>query len=149
MTERTYKDSSGKTLADYPRPSVAVDTALLTLDGDRGLVVLEVRRIARVWCGVCSKTGKRMQAPLLSALARQREVPQWFRNDFMALLNLCSFFMFKVPTTYFLVQRNVNEAKFPAFLSRVFDAILRKESELCHASSQPIVIGDKIEDEIG
>lgn len=44
MAERTYKDSKGKTLADYPRPSVAVDTALLTLDGDRGLVVLEVRR---------------------------------------------------------------------------------------------------------
>ena len=44
MAERTYRDSSGKTLDDYPRPSVAVDTALLTLDGDRGLVVLEVRR---------------------------------------------------------------------------------------------------------
>jgi 8-oxo-dGTP diphosphatase len=31
-------------LTDYPRPSVAVDTALLTLDPDRGLVVLQVRR---------------------------------------------------------------------------------------------------------
>lgn len=39
-----YRDSSGRTLADYPRPSVAVDTAVLTLDGDLGLVVLEVRR---------------------------------------------------------------------------------------------------------
>src|SRR5581483_12008907 len=39
-----YKDSSGKTLQDYPRPSVAVDAAVLTLDPHLGLVVLEVRR---------------------------------------------------------------------------------------------------------
>lgn len=39
-----YRDSSGKTLEDYPRPSVAVDTAVLTLDPELGLVVLEVRR---------------------------------------------------------------------------------------------------------
>ena len=39
-----YRDSSGRTLADYPRPSVAVDTAVLTLDEQDGLVVLEVRR---------------------------------------------------------------------------------------------------------
>ena len=39
-----YRDSSGRTLADYPRPSVAVDTALLTLDPDLELMVLEVRR---------------------------------------------------------------------------------------------------------
>ncbi|PRC61701.1 NUDIX hydrolase, partial [Mycobacterium sp. ITM-2017-0098] len=39
-----YRDSSGKTLDSYPRPSVAVDTALLTLAGDLGLAVLEVRR---------------------------------------------------------------------------------------------------------
>lgn len=39
-----YRDSSGKTLEDYPRPSVAVDTAVLTLDPGLGLVVLEVRR---------------------------------------------------------------------------------------------------------
>jgi 8-oxo-dGTP diphosphatase len=44
MNEPVYRDSSGRTLADYPRPSVAVDTALLTLDGDIGLAVLEVRR---------------------------------------------------------------------------------------------------------
>lgn len=41
----TYRDSSGRTLADYPRPSVAVDTALLTvLPGEDHLSVLEVRR---------------------------------------------------------------------------------------------------------
>jgi 8-oxo-dGTP diphosphatase len=39
-----YRDSSRKTLADYDRPSVAVDTALLSLDDDLGLMVLEVRR---------------------------------------------------------------------------------------------------------
>lgn len=40
-----YRDSSGKRLIDYPRPSVAVDTAVLTLD-DAGsaLLVLQVRR---------------------------------------------------------------------------------------------------------
>ncbi len=44
MNERPHRDSSGRTLADYPRPSVAVDTAVLTLDPDLGLAVLEVRR---------------------------------------------------------------------------------------------------------
>lgn len=44
MNDRTYRDASGRTLSEYPRPSVAVDTAVLTLDGDRGLVVLQVRR---------------------------------------------------------------------------------------------------------
>ena len=44
MNERVYRDSSGRALTEYPRPSVAVDTALLTLDADVGLAVLEVRR---------------------------------------------------------------------------------------------------------
>jgi 8-oxo-dGTP diphosphatase len=39
-----YRDSSGRTLEDYPRPSVAVDTAVLTVDPDRMLGVLLVRR---------------------------------------------------------------------------------------------------------
>jgi ADP-ribose pyrophosphatase YjhB (NUDIX family) len=39
-----YVDSSGKRLTDYPRPSVAVDTALLTVDPEAGLSVLLVRR---------------------------------------------------------------------------------------------------------
>lgn len=39
-----YRDSSGRRLTDYPRPSVAVDTAVLTLDERLGLVVLQVRR---------------------------------------------------------------------------------------------------------
>lgn len=37
-------NSSGRTLTDYPRPSVAVDTAVLTPDPDLGLAVLQVRR---------------------------------------------------------------------------------------------------------
>lgn len=40
----THRDSHGKTLADYERPSVAVDTAVLTFDAARGLLVLQVRR---------------------------------------------------------------------------------------------------------
>ena len=42
-----YRDSHGKTLRDYERPSVAVDTAVLTYDPanpDAGLLVLEVHR---------------------------------------------------------------------------------------------------------
>jgi ADP-ribose pyrophosphatase YjhB (NUDIX family) len=36
--------SGGRALTDYPRPSVAVDTAVLTPDPDLGLAVLQVRR---------------------------------------------------------------------------------------------------------
>src|SRR3984885_4667013 len=40
-----YRDSAGKTLADYPRPSVAVDAALLTVvPGEDCLSVLQVHR---------------------------------------------------------------------------------------------------------
>lgn len=41
---KTYRDSAGKKLTDYERPSVAVDTAVLSVDPDLGLVVLEVHR---------------------------------------------------------------------------------------------------------
>ena len=44
MNELTYRGSSGRALTDYPRPSVAVDTAVLSLNHDVELVVLEVRR---------------------------------------------------------------------------------------------------------
>lgn len=44
MDKQSYRDSSDRSLEDYPRPSVAVDTALLTVDPDVGLVVLQVRR---------------------------------------------------------------------------------------------------------
>jgi 8-oxo-dGTP diphosphatase len=40
-----YRDSAGKSLADYPRPSVAVDAALLTvMPGEDCLSVLQVHR---------------------------------------------------------------------------------------------------------
>ena len=42
---RPYRDDAGKTLTDYPRPSVAVDTAVLTVpDGADTVHVLLVRR---------------------------------------------------------------------------------------------------------
>jgi len=44
MNDRPWRDSHGHTLADYLRPSVAVDTAVLSLDDDVGLMVLEARR---------------------------------------------------------------------------------------------------------
>lgn len=44
MDKRSHRDSHGKSLEDYPRPSVAVDTALLTIEPAQGLVVLQVRR---------------------------------------------------------------------------------------------------------
>lgn len=44
MNDQPWRDSHGHTLAHYVRPSVAVDTAVLSLDDDVGLVVLEVRR---------------------------------------------------------------------------------------------------------
>ena len=39
-----YRDSSGRTLSEYPRPSVAVDTAVLTAGERREVSVLLVRR---------------------------------------------------------------------------------------------------------
>lgn len=39
----TYRDAAGRRLSDYPRPSVAVDAAVLTLT-ESELAVLEVRR---------------------------------------------------------------------------------------------------------
>lgn len=44
MDKNAYRDTSQKRLEDYPRPSVAVDTAVLTVDPDLGLAVLQVRR---------------------------------------------------------------------------------------------------------
>ena len=44
MSDRAWRSEHGRTLADFVRPSVAVDAAALSLDDDLGLVVLEVRR---------------------------------------------------------------------------------------------------------
>lgn len=43
-----YRDSSGRTLADYPRPSVAVDTAVLTAAPGEPLSVVVTRHSGRV-----------------------------------------------------------------------------------------------------
>lgn len=40
-----YRDSQNKALTDYPRPSVAVDVALLTVSPALGLSVLLIRRL--------------------------------------------------------------------------------------------------------
>ena len=42
MKTSEYRDSAGKTLAEYPHPNVAVDTIALTYDENRGLEVLVV-----------------------------------------------------------------------------------------------------------
>jgi len=44
MKGATHRDSSGMKLTDYPRPSVAVDSAVLTLSEDHEPLVLQVRR---------------------------------------------------------------------------------------------------------
>lgn len=44
MSSEKYLDSRGKTLDEYERPSVAVDTAMFTLGPDNQLMVLQVRR---------------------------------------------------------------------------------------------------------
>lgn len=44
MDNQSHRDTSGKSLEDYRRPSVAVDTALLTVDPTQGLSVLQVHR---------------------------------------------------------------------------------------------------------
>ena len=52
-----YADSSGRSLADYPRPSLAVDVALLTLDPDGRLAVLLHERTEKHATGELSLPG--------------------------------------------------------------------------------------------
>ena len=66
-----YRDSSGRTLGDYPRPSVAVDAALLTVDASGELCVLQVRRDSgRGWAlpGTFLHEGERLIDAVLRAL---------------------------------------------------------------------------------
>lgn len=42
-----YRDTSGKALTDYPRPSVAVDVAVLSVSPDDELCVLLTRRLGK------------------------------------------------------------------------------------------------------
>lgn len=43
LEDHEYRDSSGKRLEDYPRPSVAVDTAVLTIEGGELKVLLTIK----------------------------------------------------------------------------------------------------------
>ncbi|AMM20641.1 hypothetical protein AX769_11420 [Frondihabitans sp. PAMC 28766] len=52
----TYRDSHHKTLADYPRPSVAVDTAVLTVTPERQLAVLLVEAGATAGAGTTASS---------------------------------------------------------------------------------------------
>jgi 8-oxo-dGTP diphosphatase len=69
-----HLDSSGKTLEDYPRPSVAVDTAVLTVDPERRLGVLLVRRAdgdgRKAWAlpGTFLHPGERLADAVLRSL---------------------------------------------------------------------------------
>jgi len=67
-----HTDSSGKTLQDYPRPSVAVDTAVLSVDRERRLGVLLVRRDADrdAWSlpGTFLHEGERLAEAVLRSL---------------------------------------------------------------------------------
>lgn len=70
-----FRDSAGKTLTDYPRPSVAVDTAVLTVpDGATTLHVLLVKRAgsydAGAWAlpGTFLHEGERLTDAVLRSL---------------------------------------------------------------------------------
>lgn len=58
ISDRPYRDATGRSLVDYPRPSVAVDTAVLTVpDGADTLHVLLVRRAGSHQQGVWALPG--------------------------------------------------------------------------------------------
>lgn len=76
-----YRDSAGKTLADYPRPSVAADTAVLTVSPEQVLSVLLVRRTGQHRHGACQlpgtflHPGETLAQAALRALAEKAGVP--------------------------------------------------------------------------
>ena len=75
----SYQDSAGKTLLDYPRPSVAVDTAVLTVAEDR-LCVLLVRRggghHSGEWAlpGTFLRQGERLAGAVLRSLHEKARI---------------------------------------------------------------------------
>lgn len=67
-----YRDPSGKRLVDYPRPSVAVDTAVLTVPVGEPLSVLQVRdAVDGDWRlpGTFVHEGERLAAAVLRSLS--------------------------------------------------------------------------------
>lgn len=73
--ENLPKDITGKTLLDYPRPSVAVDTALLTVS-DGALSVLLVNGPDGVWAlpGTFIRPGERLADAVLRSLKEKAGV---------------------------------------------------------------------------
>lgn len=73
-----YRDSSGRRLVDYPRPSVAVDVALLTVlpGDDPALGVLQVRGERRGWAlpGTFLHPGERLVDAALRCLRQKSGV---------------------------------------------------------------------------
>lgn len=70
-SDNVYLDASGRTLDEYPRPSLAVDTAVLTLPpGADALQVLQVRRDPTGWAlpGTFLHNGERLIDAVLRAL---------------------------------------------------------------------------------
>ena len=72
-----HRDSHGKALTDYPRPSVAVDTAVLTCAPDGELLVLQVRRATGVgWAlpGTFLHPGEKLAAAVRRSLRDKANV---------------------------------------------------------------------------
>ena len=75
-TANTYRDTAERTLTDYPRPSVAVGTAVLTVtphpDGRSQLAILQVRRTGNYRHGAWALPGTFLHAGehLLDAVHR-------------------------------------------------------------------------------
>ncbi|MDP4332116.1 NUDIX hydrolase [Curtobacterium sp. A7_M15] len=72
MSSSEYRDPSGKRLVDYPRPSVAVDTAVLTVPVGGLLSVLQVRdAIDSDWRlpGTFVHEGERLASAVLRSLS--------------------------------------------------------------------------------
>ncbi len=75
--ENEYRDASGKRLVDYPRPSVAVDTAVLTVPPGGPLSVVQVRDAeAGDWRlpGTFVHEGERLAAAVLRSLTEKAGV---------------------------------------------------------------------------
>lgn len=72
VSSSEYRDPSGKRLVDYPRPSVAVDTAVLTVPVGESLSVLQVRDVTEEdWRlpGTFVHEGERLASAVLRSLS--------------------------------------------------------------------------------
>lgn len=67
-----YRDSHGRTLEEYPRPSVAVDTAVLTVPpgGELTVVLIDGRRLP----GTFLHQGERLQDAVLRSLREKAAI---------------------------------------------------------------------------